>query len=215
MRDVKTTFRRDAIDYLKSTGAGGLAVIVALCVYMVPSGSMLEYLKMMHGYFRLYRDPSQSYCVVLGRFHPTTPLHDLYLQLGKAREDFLNVNVLGYLAPFAVVSTLFMFRRSLALLGVATLAFAFGLYSVTASNCQWIHYYNMTESGLFFFLVAGLDSMQPSLLTASKALRGAIGACFSPPSSSRSGHASPGSTSAMAPARSRTSMSSPFPASSA
>ena len=153
--------RADAWRYAKLTGFGAVLVVIGLSAFMIPSGSMKAYLSMMYGYFRFYRDPMQSYCVVLGRFHPTTPLNDLHVQWLQARREFLNVKTLGYLVPFGVVSLAFIPRRSLVLLGMTAFGCVCALWAVTASNCQWLHYYNMTMSGLFFFFVVGLDAMRP------------------------------------------------------
>jgi hypothetical protein len=167
LREPSSDLRRDAREYVKTTGLGGALVVLALCIYMVPTGAMREYLKMMSGYFRFYRDPTQSYCVVLGRFTPTTPLNDLVRQFDQARRDFLNLTTLGFLVPFGIASVAFIARRSKLLLATTVLGCLFALYAVTASNCQWKHYYNMTMGGLFFFLAVGLDSMTPFLRSTS------------------------------------------------
>jgi hypothetical protein len=159
----RSTLRQDALAYLKVTGLGAGVVLFALCVYMIPTGAMKHYLAMVGGYFRFYRDPMQSYCVVLGRFHPTTPFNDLLKQFQKARSDFLNLDILGYLVPLAVAFFVFVARRSWILLATGFVGFVFALYAVAATNCQWIHYYNMSMSGLFFALILGIDSMQPYL----------------------------------------------------
>ncbi len=166
-----STFRKDALRYLKWCAVGGGAVVVALVIYMVPTGSMRAYLGMMRGYFHFYRDPMQSYCVVLGRFHPTTPLNDLLVQFKQARREFLNRTMLGFLVPFGAISLVFIGRTSRALLALTVAGCFFALMAVTASNCQWLHYYNMTMSGLFFFLVVGLDAVTPSFKKLEPAMR--------------------------------------------
>jgi hypothetical protein len=166
--------RRDAFAYVKTTALGAGLVVLGLCVYMIPTGSMTEYLKMVHGYFRFYRDPKLSYCVVLGRFTPSTPMNDLIVQFFKATDDFLNVKTLGFLVPFGVAALTFITRRSIALLVTTVLGCFFALYAVTASNCQWMHYYNMTMGGLFFFLLVGLDSMTPHLAMVNATTRGFV-----------------------------------------
>jgi hypothetical protein len=158
------TFRSDARLYTKRTAIGAAVVVVCLCLYMIPTGAMGPYLSMVRGYARLHRDPAQSYCVLLGRFHPTnTRFGDLKTEYQHARMEFLNLKVLGYLVPFAVAFLVFAWRRSRLLFVTAVGAFLFAMYAVTASNCQWKHYYNMTMSGVAFVLVVGLDSMQPAL----------------------------------------------------
>src|SRR5262249_27568946 len=79
------------------------------------------------------------------------------------RREFVNWSTLGYLAPFAAIWLVFVARRSLLLLLTTAITAVFALYAVTASNCQWMHYYNMTMSGLFFTLLVGLDSMTREL----------------------------------------------------
>jgi hypothetical protein len=155
--------RADALRYFKVTGIGAGAALLALCVYMIPTGAMKYYLALLRSYATIYRDPKLSYCVLLGRFHPTTPLNDLWKQFQSARGQFFNFEILGYLMPFVAAFLVFVGKRSLLLLTTCLLAFGFGLYAVTASNCQWRHYYTMTMSGLFFALVVGLDSMRPHM----------------------------------------------------
>lgn len=161
LREPSNHAVRDLKRYWKATFIGAVVVVAALCIYMVPTGAMRDYVKMVHGYFRFYRDTTQSYCVVLGRFHPTTPSNDLWRSWEKARREFLNRQTLGYMLPLGIGSLVFTARRSAALLATTLLIGFFAFYAVTASNCQWIHYYNMTMSGIFFFVVVGVDSMTP------------------------------------------------------
>jgi hypothetical protein len=157
--------------YAGRTLAGGLAVVVGLSVYMIPSGAMTAYLQMLHAYFRFYRDPVLSYCVVLGRFHPTVPLNDLHVEWRNARQTFLNVSTLGYFLPLGATSVVFIIRRSPLLMLSVLIAVAGGVWSVTASNCQWPHYYTMAMGGLFFALAVGLDSFTPYFAAASRDMR--------------------------------------------
>jgi hypothetical protein len=153
------TLRRDAVRYLKVTSLGVGVLVLALCIYMIPTGSMRAYVETFAKYIRLYRDPLQSYCVVLGRFHPTTPLNDLVVQIRQGIREYFNLATLGYLIPLALVTVVFTTLRSLLLLAALVVTLLFGLYSVTASNCQWPHYYMLSFNGLFFAFVIGLDSM--------------------------------------------------------
>ena len=153
------TLRRDGVRYLKITSLGVGLLVLGLCVYMVPTGSMRAYIATFAKYIRLYRDPLQSYCVVLGRFHPTTPLNDLLVQIRQGVLEYFNLATLGYLIPFAIVAVVFTALRSPLLLALLVVTFMLALYSVTASNCQWAHYYMLSFNGLFFFLAVGLDSM--------------------------------------------------------
>jgi hypothetical protein len=159
LTERQSELRTDALRYVKLTGLGAGLVVFALCVYMIPTGAMKAYLQTFIGYFRFYRDPLQSYCVVLGRFHPTTPLNDLHLQFDQARREYLNLATMGHLLPFALVSLIFIPRRSWLLLAAVVVTVLLALHSVTASNCQWPHYYMLSVGGLFFALVVGLDSM--------------------------------------------------------
>jgi hypothetical protein len=176
VRERTSNLARDAKRYWKFTFIGAAVVIVCLCIYMVPTGALREYLKMARGYFRFYRDNKQSYCVVLGRFHPTTGLNDLWRQWDKARHDFLNRPALGYLLPLGIGSLFFTARRSIVLLVTTLVLGFFSFYAVTASNCQWNHYYNMTISGIFIFLIVGLDSMMPYLRSSAWPMRNFV--CF-------------------------------------
>jgi hypothetical protein len=159
----RATLREDAKRYLKVTAAGAGVAVAALCLYLVPTGGMTHYFRMVAGYARIYRDPQHSYCVLAGRFQATTPLNDLWLQFQRARTEFLNVSTLGYLFPFVAIFLVFVPRRSVLLAVTGFFAVAAGVWSVTASNCQWMHYYNMPMAGLFFAAIVGLDSMRRRL----------------------------------------------------
>ena len=155
----RETFRRDALRYLKITGLGVTVLVAGLCLYMVPTGAMRAYITTFLQYMRLYRDPLQSYCVVLGRVHPTTPLNDLLRAIDQGVHEYFNLKTLGYLIPFAVVAVVCTARRSWLLLAALVVTLVLALYSVTASNCQWPHYYMLSFNGLFFGLIVGVDSM--------------------------------------------------------
>jgi hypothetical protein len=163
--------RARARRYVTYTWLGIAIVVLGLCIYMVPTGALKAYLAMSARYTNVYRDPMQSYCVVLGRFHPTTPMHDLFVQWTQAMAEFVNIPTLGFLVPFFVASCVFIARRSILLFFTSGLGVAAALWAVTASNCQWPHYYNMAMSGLFFFLVVGLDSMTGALRGCPRSMR--------------------------------------------
>jgi hypothetical protein len=158
-----STLRRDALRFGKLAGLGIGVLIAALCLWMIPTGAMTAYVGTFMKYVRLYRDPARSYCVALGRVHPTTPMHDLLLQGRQALVDYINLTTLGYLIPFALVWIVFTARRSLLLLAGTVVTMALAFYSVTASNCQWMHYYLLSQNGMFFAFVMGLDSMTGQL----------------------------------------------------
>jgi hypothetical protein len=157
------TWRADAKRYFKASLIGGGVFGALMCLYLVPTGGMTQYIKMVRSYARIYRDPQHAYCVMFGRFTPVDTVSDLRAQFKEIRAEFLNVGKLGYLLPFAALYPIFVVRRSklLALAGLLTLVGA--LWAFTASKCQWPHYYNMTMSGLFFVLVLGVDSMNRRL----------------------------------------------------
>jgi hypothetical protein len=150
--------------YIKYTALGIGAVIGVLCLYMVPTGAMSAYISTVRGYTRMFRDPQNGYCVLIHQFKPTGRMwDDLPLQWERIRKDFLNLATLGFVAPLFLASLVFLPRRSLALFFTASIAFACALYGLTASHCYFPHYYLMAESGLFFFLGAGIDAIGPAL----------------------------------------------------
>jgi|HubBroStandDraft_1064217.scaffolds.fasta_scaffold02206_6 hypothetical protein len=142
---------------------GVLVLALVLSLYMVPTGSMKAYFELLSSYSRIYRDSKRSYCVALGIFQPSTPLGEFGVAWDKARAAFVNETVLGYLAPLAVPGAVFVYRRSIGLFVTMALACAGALVAVTASKCQWVHYYNMTMAGIVFVLVAGVDSMKGAI----------------------------------------------------
>jgi len=164
--------KANARSYLKYTAIGIGGSIAALCLYMIPTGAMSAYLATVRNYMTMFRDPQKGYCVLLGTFQPKGKfLDDLPLQYDRIRVDFLNTTTLGYLAPFFVAAFVFLPRRSWALFGTSLMAFVFALYGITASHCYFPHYYLMAQSGLFFFLAAGVDSIGPALALANGATR--------------------------------------------
>ena len=173
--DGPGTFGQRARGYAFRTIGGGLVVVGLLCLYMVPTGSMRLYLDMVHRYFHVYRDAKQSYCVVLGRFHPTKPLNDLHMQWRLSRQSFVNSATLGFLAPFVAASVVFIWKRSRLLFATVLIGVLAALWAVTASNCQWKHYYMMAMSGIFFALVVGLDSLTTHFWAMTRASRAFLG----------------------------------------
>jgi hypothetical protein len=171
-----TNFRKNALQYIKFTGIGVAALIVALSAYMIPTGSMTAYIHMVAGYAALYRNPSTSICVVFGRWTPSTPLHELKEQAKYIHAQFFNTATIGYLTPFFVASVVFIWRQSRILLAASLATALLALYSVTATNCQWTHYYNMALSGMFLFFIVGADTMSAELSHTSALMRRYVGA---------------------------------------
>jgi hypothetical protein len=163
--------REDAMRYAKQTGLGALVVVAGLCIYMIPSGALGAYIRVMRRYTILYRDPVQSFCVAGGVFHPTTPLNDLWRQWCAVTGEYLNLPTMGFLIPFAAASIIYLRRRSLPQLGLTALACVAGFLAVTASNCPWKHYYNMLLGGVFFALAVGLDAMTPHFQAVQRPMR--------------------------------------------
>jgi hypothetical protein len=158
--------RRTLLSYLKNTTVGVAIVVVALSLYMIPTGSMSAYIATVRGYFTMFRDARKGYCVLLGTFQPTGLglWHDLPSQIARIRRDFFNVATLGSLAPFFAASFVFTWRRSPVLFLASFVALLFALYGITASHCYFSHYYLMGQAGLFFFLAVGVDSIGSKLL---------------------------------------------------
>jgi hypothetical protein len=154
------TWRADAWRMLKWAALGAGVLSALLVLYLGPTGGLRAYLTMVRGYWALFHDPRHSYCALAGDFRPAdTFLKTLWQQFEQAREVFLNVDRVGFLLPFVVLTVVYLPRRSLLLALAGVGAFVGGLWAVTASNCQWPHYYNMTLSGLFFLLLLGLDAI--------------------------------------------------------
>jgi hypothetical protein len=157
------TWRQDAVPYVKWSFVGGAVVVLGLCVYMIPTGAMSAYIRMVKRYAVIYRDPVQSFCVAGGVFKPTTPLNDLWRQAQALGHDYANLTTMGFLLPFAAGFFIFARRRSLPMLALALAALVASILAVAASNCPWKHYYNMLLGGLFFVLAVGLDAMTAQL----------------------------------------------------
>jgi hypothetical protein len=171
-----TNFRKNALHYFKFTGIGVAALLVALSAYMIPTGSMSAYIHMIMDYAALYRNPSTSICVVFGRWTPSTPIQELKAQAKYIHAQFFNAATIGYLTPFFVASVAFIWRQSRVLFAASAATALLALYSVTATNCQWPHYYNMALSGMFLFFIVGADRMSVELLQTNTVVRRCVGA---------------------------------------
>ncbi len=169
-------FRKNAIQYIKFTAIGIGSMLLALSLYMVPTGSMRGYIRLAIEYAALFRNPATSYCVILGRWTPAGPLTELKAQAKYIHAQFFNTATIGYLTPFFVASFVFTWRRSKALFATSVATWLLALYAVTATNCQWGHYYNMALSGMFLFFVVGIDSMNAELANTSVIMRKYVGA---------------------------------------
>jgi len=157
----KGSLHEDAVRYTKHALIGVGVVLVALGIYMVPTGAMSAYLRMVSRYAIIYRDPKLSLCAAAGFFEPTTPLNDLWRKWHAMVGDYASFGRVGFLVPFAVASILYIRRTSVALLTAAGLACVAGFLAVAASDCPWSHYYNMFLGGLFFAFALGLVTMTP------------------------------------------------------
>jgi hypothetical protein len=165
------TLRQDAIAYVKRSFIGGAVVVVGLCIYMIPTGAMSAYIKMVKRYTVIYRDPVLSFCVAGGVFKPTTPLNDLLRQAQALVHDYANLSTMGFLLPFAACLVIFARRRTLPLFALALATLGTSVLAVTASNCPWKHYYNMLLGGLFFALAVGLDAMTERFRASAPSMR--------------------------------------------
>jgi hypothetical protein len=171
LRDRVGSLPSRAIRYFKFTGLGVAAVVLGLCVYMVPTGSMRAYLTMVSNYHRMYQDPKLSYCALLGVYHPSTPMNELKVQWEDIRTRFVNLALLGYMAPFFAAAFVCIPRRSLLLMATVCLGLVAALWAPTATRCGWPHYYTMCDSGLIAFLAIGLDAMKGSFWTSDRSMR--------------------------------------------
>ena len=160
--DRPLPFRVAARRYLQTSALGIGVVVLGLCLYMIPSGAMKHYLAMLNWYRTLFNDPNDGYCVQLGIFRPTTLWHDLPRFAKIIGKRLLNPKWLGFLAPFLLISVVFVTQRSRSLLLATLAAFAGGLYATTIGLCFWDHYFVMAQSGMFFFCIVGLLAMTPS-----------------------------------------------------
>jgi hypothetical protein len=171
-------FRVSALRYLKFTTAGVLALAAGLFVYMAPTGALRGYLALVRSYRALFRNPALSYCVLLGRWKPGTLLEELHEQKEYIYAQYFNPANLGYLTPFFVAAFAFAYKRSKVLLASSFVTFLLALYAVTATNCQWPHYYNMALTGMFLLFIVGVDSMGPVLAASGSTMRRFVCATF-------------------------------------
>jgi hypothetical protein len=165
------SWRQEAVRYLKYSSIGGAVVLGGLVLYMLPTGALVAYIRMIKRYAILYRDPVLSFCVAGGFFKPTTPLNDLYLQAQALTSDFASLARMGCILPFVAALALSTRRRTLPLVAGAALVLITSFFAVVASNCPWKHYDNMFLAGLFFVMVVGLELFSPHLDQLSRMMR--------------------------------------------
>jgi hypothetical protein len=160
--------------YAQYSLLGVWLLILALCVYMVPTGAMKGYLHLLLvDYRRIYSDPASSYCVLWGAGSTAATGGFIVDSWNRIRSAFLNESILGYLLPLLLPGAVFAFRRSKTLLALTALVFLGALAAPPMSRCMWHHYYIMTMAGVVFALVVAADSLKPALRAASRPLRGA------------------------------------------
>jgi hypothetical protein len=166
---------RESVKLFVGYSLAGVALLaLGLCVYMVPTGSMKAYITMVRGYSRIYRDPQGGYCVALGIAHPSTPLQELAEAWQKIRTHFFNIDRLGVVLPLFVPGSVYVFRRSRPLFAAMVLVALGALWAPTATNCMWVHYYNMSLTGVIFGAIACADSLKGKLATLTPGWRSAI-----------------------------------------
>jgi len=64
-RERTGALRAEARAYLKHSSIGGAVVLGGLLLYMLPTGALGAYLRMVKRYAVLYRDPVKSFCVAV------------------------------------------------------------------------------------------------------------------------------------------------------
>jgi hypothetical protein len=165
------SWRQEAVRYLKHSSIGGAVVLGGLILYMLPTGALGAYIRMVKRYSVLYRDPVLSFCVAGGVFKPTTPLNDLHRQAQALTSDFASLARIGCVLPFLAAMVLSTRRRSLPLVAGSGLVLVTSFFAVVASNCPWKHYDNMLLAGLFFMMAVGLDLFSPHLRELSPTMR--------------------------------------------
>ena len=157
--------------YAQYSLLGVWLLILALCVYMVPTGAMKGYIHLVQDYRKIYSDRANSYCVLWGA-GSAAPTGDFLIDSwGRIRDQFLNERVLGYLLPLLLPGAVFAFRHSKALFALTALVFLGGLAAPPMSRCMWTHYYVMSMTGVIFALVVAADSIKPALRGASRLFR--------------------------------------------
>ena len=176
LENGKAISRRTALDYFKFTGIGVAGLLLALSAYMIPIGSMTAYVQNVAVYAKVFRNKTTAICVVFGRWTPSTPFQELKAQAKYIHAQFFNTATIGYLTPFMVASVVFIWRHSRVLFLTCFATALLAIYAVTATNCQWTHYYNMALSGMFLFFIVGADRMSAELADSSAVVRRYVGA---------------------------------------
>jgi hypothetical protein len=144
-----------------------------LCIYMVPTGAMTAYLRLLASYPRMFRDPQRSYCVLLGTAHAGDGFGVAWAHMHAV---FFNQTVLGFLTPLIVIGTIFALQRSIWLVLSLWVVMAGAFWAGVASNCMWTHYCVMSMAGVLYLLVVSADSLLGSLAAAARVVRVATSA---------------------------------------
>jgi hypothetical protein len=158
--------------YAKYSLAGVALLVLALCVYLVPTGAIKGYAHLLFGgYRKMFRNAATSYCVAFGAADAEPQGGMLLDDWRRLRLMFFKEDVLAYLLPIALPGAVFTFRRSKVLFALTGLALLAALAAPMMSRCLWPHYFSMAMAGVIFVLVVGVDSMKAVLRRASPATR--------------------------------------------
>ncbi len=147
-------------------GVGIFALLLSL--YMVPTGAMTAYLRMLRRYPTLFEDPKNSFCTALGM----TRLENGVLGAWRhVHALFFNLRILGYLLPVALPGAFFAFRRSRWLFATIAAAIVAALWAAVATNCRWVHYCVISMASILYVLVVAADSLKGPLAGARRSIR--------------------------------------------
>jgi hypothetical protein len=154
--------RGKALAYAKRTLSGVGVAVGAVLLYLVLSGGLPHYLRMLKDYAPF----SSSYCVTIGRFTPVSFWPDLKQNWTILKAEFFDAGAAGPLviwAPFLLAAFAMVTRRRLIAVVFASLAFVGGFFAVTIGHCHWLHYYNMSFTGLSLLAGLGLVGLSEQL----------------------------------------------------
>lgn len=132
---------------------GGVALGLAVCLYLALMGGLRGYLDVVAS----YPEFAERYCRAIGVFQPTTFMGDLKRSLLTLHNVLINWHSLKSLSPFLAsgIASCLILRRAGSLMALA--AVIGGLYSITLGHCFWRHYFVMVFAPLALLSAAGAD----------------------------------------------------------
>ena len=161
------------------SGAGALAVFLAVVVFLLSQSALDAYVDLL----RFYRAFAANFCIDRGRFPRVSGIDVVRPSLQRLNSGFYNLANLAFVVPL-LGAALFSSRRvgdqpsRRAELVVAMASLGLGMIAVSVGHCFWKHYYLMGVAGVLLPAVTGCETVTAALSSAGSRLQALAMALF-------------------------------------